>query len=69
MKMYWRVEVQHHAFLISALYGGKMSAWRTDRFTPREIVPGTHWIGGGGDEKNSLPLPRIELPMKFPSIA
>jgi hypothetical protein len=36
------------------------------RFTPRERVPGTHWIGGwvgpraGGEEKNSQHLPGLE---------
>jgi hypothetical protein len=39
------------------------------RFTPRERVPGTHWIGGwvglsqsgrGGEEKNSQHPPGIE---------
>jgi hypothetical protein len=33
------------AFLTSALDGGERSASRTSRFTPREIAPGTHWIG------------------------
>jgi hypothetical protein len=46
MKVYWGVEVQHHELLISALGGGEWSASRLGRFTPREIAPGTHWIGG-----------------------
>jgi hypothetical protein len=46
MKTYKRVEVQLHAFLISALDGGKWSATRSDRFTAGERTPGTHWIGG-----------------------
>jgi len=33
-------------FLTSALDGGEWSASRPDRFTPRERVPVTHWIGG-----------------------
>jgi hypothetical protein len=33
-------------FLTSALDGGEWSASRPGRFTPGEIVPGTHWIGG-----------------------
>jgi hypothetical protein len=41
MKTYWGVEVQLHAFLISALDGGEWSASR-----PRERYRGTHWIGG-----------------------
>jgi hypothetical protein len=32
-------------FLTSALVGGDLSASRFGRFTPRETVPGTHWIG------------------------
>jgi hypothetical protein len=52
---------------IAPLDGGEWSASPSCRFTPGEIVPGTHWIGGwvglgaGLDavEKN-LALPRIE---------
>jgi hypothetical protein len=33
-------------FLTSTLYGGEWSASRLCRFTPREIDPGTHWVGG-----------------------
>jgi hypothetical protein len=40
------VEVQLHAFLTSALQGGKWSASRPGRFTSREIAAGIHWIGG-----------------------
>jgi hypothetical protein len=29
----------------SALDGGEWSASRPDRFTPKERVSGTHWIG------------------------
>jgi hypothetical protein len=36
MKTYWGVEVQLHAFLISALDGGEWSASRTGRFDPWE---------------------------------
>jgi hypothetical protein len=32
--------------VISALDGGEWSASRPGRFTPREVAPGTHWIGG-----------------------
>jgi hypothetical protein len=31
--------------LTSALDGGEWSASRPGRFTPKEGVPGTHWIG------------------------
>jgi hypothetical protein len=65
MKAYWGVEVWLHAFLTSALDGGKLSASRSGRFTPRERAPDTHWIGDwvdpqspsgrGGEEKNSQP--------------
>jgi hypothetical protein len=40
------VEVQVHTFLTSVLDGGEWSASRPSRFTPRERVPGNHWIGG-----------------------
>jgi hypothetical protein len=33
-------------YLTSALDGGEWSASRPGRFTPRERVLGTHWIGG-----------------------
>jgi hypothetical protein len=33
-------------FLISALVGGEWPASLTGRFTPGEIFPGTHWLGG-----------------------
>jgi hypothetical protein len=32
--------------LTSALYGTEWSASRYGRFIPREIAPGTPWIGG-----------------------
>jgi hypothetical protein len=35
-----------HIFLTSVLVGGKWSASRSDRFTPEERAPGTHWVGG-----------------------
>jgi hypothetical protein len=40
----WRCNSTHS--LASALDGGKWSASRPCRFTPRERAPGTHWIGG-----------------------
>jgi hypothetical protein len=46
MKTYWGVEAKLHAFLTSALDGSEWSASRPGRFTPRERVPGTNWIGG-----------------------
>jgi hypothetical protein len=33
-------------FLTSALDGGQLSASRLGCFSPGEIAPGTHWIGG-----------------------
>jgi len=41
--------IEHHtmkAFLTSALDGGEWSASRPGRFTHRERVLDTHWIGG-----------------------
>jgi hypothetical protein len=32
--------------LTSTLDGSEWSTLRPGRFTPREIAPGTHWIGG-----------------------
>jgi hypothetical protein len=43
------VEMELHAFLISALDGGEWSASRVDCFTPGVKSPGTHWIGGWAD--------------------
>jgi hypothetical protein len=40
----WRYISTHSLTL--ALDGGEWSASRPGRFTPRERVPGTHWIGG-----------------------
>jgi hypothetical protein len=40
----WRYSTTHS--LTSALDRGEWSASRPGRFTPRERVPGTHWIGG-----------------------
>jgi hypothetical protein len=33
-------------FLTSALDGSKWSASPPGRFTPGEMAPGTHWMGG-----------------------
>jgi hypothetical protein len=47
----------------------RVVASRPGRFTPEEIVPGTHWIGGWVDsradmdaveKRQNLPLPEIE---------
>jgi hypothetical protein len=52
----------------SALDGGKWSASRPGRFTPKEKAPGTHWIGGwvgprailDAVVKRKIPSPRRE---------
>jgi hypothetical protein len=62
MKACSRVEVELHAFLTSALYGGEWSASRTGRFTPRESTPDTRWIGGWVGPRNSQTLPGLEPP-------
>jgi hypothetical protein len=62
----WRYSSTHS--LTSALDGGEWSASRTDRFTPREGAPGTHWIGGwvgprsvlDAVVKRKIPSPRRE---------
>jgi hypothetical protein len=46
MKTYVGVEVQPHAFLISAPVGSEWSASRHVRFNPGVRASGTHWIGG-----------------------
>jgi hypothetical protein len=46
MKTYWGVEVQLYALLTSAPDGGEWLASCPGRFTPRERVPGTNWMGG-----------------------
>jgi len=62
------VEVQLHAFLISALDGGEWSASHSSRFIPGERAPGTQWIGGwfgprasleAVAKKENLPLPKL----------
>jgi hypothetical protein len=54
MKAYEEVDEQIHNFLISALAGGEWSVSPPDRFTPRELDPGTHWIGGWVDSRAGL---------------
>jgi hypothetical protein len=70
MKEYGGTDVKIHILLTSALVGEEWSATRPGRFTPGEIVPGTHWIGGwvgprtGLDDverKNILLLPGLEF--------
>jgi hypothetical protein len=46
MKAYWGSGGTAHAFLTSALHGGKWSASRPGRFTPKENVPYIQRIGG-----------------------
>jgi hypothetical protein len=59
-----------HIFLTSAPAGGKWSASRPCRFTPRKGAPGTHSVGGWVDprvglidveERKFLTLPELEL--------
>jgi len=50
-------------FLTSALDGGDLSASRSDRFTPKERAPDTHWIGGWVDPRTVLDtVLKIEIP-------
>jgi len=51
--------------LTLALDGVGWSASRPGRFTLRGKVPDTHWTGGG-EEKNSQPLPGLEHPFIQP---
>jgi len=62
--------------LTLALDGGEWSASRVCRFTPGEISPGIHWIGGwvgsksragrGGEEKKSPCPVRNRTPLNQP---
>jgi hypothetical protein len=45
MKAYGGSDVWSHVFLTSTLDGGEWSASRPGHFPPREMTPGTHWIG------------------------
>jgi hypothetical protein len=45
-KTYWEWRYSSTHPLTSALDGGEWLASRPGSFTPRERVPGTHWIGG-----------------------
>jgi hypothetical protein len=77
MKAYGGMDVQIHIFLTSVLAGGEWSASRPGRFTPVEIAPDTHWIGGwvnpraGLDDlerRKIVPLPGLELrPLSHPA--
>jgi hypothetical protein len=50
----WRYSSTHS--LTSALDGGEWSASRPGHFTPRERVPGTHWIGGWVSPRTEVKL-------------
>jgi hypothetical protein len=74
MKAYGGMHVYIHIFLTSALVGGEWSDSRPGHFTPREIAPGTHWIGGwvepraGLDDvekRKFLTLPGLELRLRY----
>jgi hypothetical protein len=54
MKAYGGVDVYIHIFLTSALDGDEWSASHPGRFTPKEIVPGSHWIGGWVGPRSGL---------------
>jgi hypothetical protein len=62
--------------LTSALDGGERSASRAGRFTPRERVPGTHWIEGWvgpwtvleGVMKRKISSPRRESKTRTPIV-
>jgi hypothetical protein len=70
MKAYGGVNVSIHVFLTSALAAGEWSASRPGCFTPGEIVPRTHCMGGWVDpraglndmeERKFLTPPRLQL--------
>jgi hypothetical protein len=75
MKTYWGLEVQLHASLHLALDVGRWLASCPSRFTSREKVPGTYWVGGWVgytasldtvQKKNLLPLSRNESQLNYP---
>jgi hypothetical protein len=62
--------------LTSALERGEWSASRPGRLTPKERIPGTHWIGGwvgaravmDAVVKRKIPSPRWESNPRTPII-
>jgi hypothetical protein len=76
MKAYLGVEVYLHTFLTSALDRSEWPASRPGHFTPRERVPGTHWIGGWVGPravleavvKRKIPSPRRESNPRTPIV-
>jgi hypothetical protein len=62
------MEILHHVFLTLELDRVEWSASRFGRFTPREIAPLTHWVGGWAGSravldtvvKRKIPTPRRE---------
>jgi hypothetical protein len=61
------MEIWLHSFFDLGTRRGEWSASRSDRFTPTERVPGTHWIGGWvgpravlDTVKRKIPSPRRE---------
>jgi hypothetical protein len=46
MKAYWEWRYSSTHSLLSALDRDEWSASRPGRFTPRERIPATHWLGG-----------------------
>jgi hypothetical protein len=75
MKAYWG-SGDIDPILTSALDGGEWSASRPSCFTPREITPGTHWIGGwmgtravlDAVVKIKIPIPRRESKPRTPIV-
>jgi hypothetical protein len=75
MKAYWGSgSIAPRVVRPRALDGGEWSASRTSRFTPREIAPGTHCIGGweglravlDAVVKRKIPSPRRESNTRTP---
>jgi len=52
MDAYWALEIQLHAFLTSALGGGRSPRYPFDRGLPGPLI----WSGRGGEEKEILSL-------------
>jgi hypothetical protein len=70
MKAFGGVDVLIHDFLTSALVGGEWSASRSDRFTPGERAPGTHWkrrLGGSQNQSERHGKEKILDPTGTPT--
>jgi hypothetical protein len=65
MNAYWEWMYSSTQSLTSVLDGDEWSASRSGHFAPKEIPPGTHWLGGwmgprarlDAEVKRKIPIP------------